>query len=342
MPEAAFVSNSDINATEGKSTVSQKESAQPTESPVPITPAVRYLLKEKNVDFREIQGTGKDGRITKEDVQRFLSMRKHPPQKSASSGLGATPTPSPAQDVVEDRVFTLSPIEKQMFKSMTQSLSIPHFLYSHDVDITPLNGLRRAIKESTSEAVPSQKLRPLPFILKALSQAFLKYPRANAHLDMTTASSPQLILRSYHNFGIAVDSPNGLVVPVIKNVQNHSVSTLADEVKRLSDLARMGRLNPDDFQGATFTVSNIGSIGGGAVGPIIVAPMVSILAVGKAQPVPVFVTDEAGTERIVKQYRICLSWSADHRVLDGATIARIGEHVSDLLSNVNSWAIGLR
>jgi 2-oxoisovalerate dehydrogenase E2 component (dihydrolipoyl transacylase) len=282
----------------------------------------------------------------KEDVQPYLSTlpsSKALPQ-SKSPGIETV-----SGDIAEDRFVALSPIERQMFKVMTRSLAIPHFLYTHNADIKLLNNLRRNFTtdlirfSSLSESDSSiSKLTLLPFIMKAVSQAFLKFPKLNSHLDTTSNSAKaQLVVKGAHNFGLAMDTPHGLLVPVVRNVQSLSVVALAVEIQRLSRLAQEGSLGPEDFKGATFTISNIGSIGGSVVSPVIVAPMVGILAVGRVEAVPVFEVDEQGADKVVKREQVVLSWSADHRVVDGATVARTAEVVGSLMRQAETFGLAL-
>lgn len=310
-----------------RSTSSLSTSGAPAKQTPLVTPAVRHMLKGHSIDIASLQGTGKDGRILKEDVQRYLS-------ELSSSALSSNSSASSDSD----QLVALSPIEQQMFNVMTRSLNIPHFLYTHTVDFTPLNSLRKRlniIKSSLSfgpELGPN--LTPLPFIMKALSLAFLQFPKLNSHLDLKTdTNKPHLLIKASHNFGIAVDTPSGLLVPVIKDVQTHSIISLAAEISRISRLAKDGKLGPNDFKGATFIISNIGSIGGSVVGPVIVEPMVGILGVGQARVVPAFRTDDNGVETVIKKEEAVLSWSADHRVLDGAIVARCAKMMQDLLKN---------
>ena len=302
-----------------------------------VTPAIRHMLKKLRINVDDIQGTGKDGRVLKEDVQRYTSEMSSPASStsttSSSASSTSTSTPLPSR---EDRLVFLTPTEHQMFKVMTRSLNIPHFLYTHSVDVTLLNSLRRRINSTPIFTMldprsPAPKLTALPFILKAVSCAFQQIPKLNAHLNVDTdLQNPQLLLKGRHHFGIAVETSHGLLVPVVRDVQSHSVVELAAEITRLSALAKDGWLAPEDFKGATFTVSNVGAIGGGVVSPVIVAPMVGILGVGRAEGVPVF--EEDGS--VVRREKVVLSWSADHRVIDGATVARCADAVAGWLEHV--------
>lgn len=329
--------------------VSQRtEAAQPLATPSGkgagiATPAVRHLLKQLNIDINDVPGTGKDGRVRKEDIDRYMA-----------SARAATQTPSVEQPIAtpaaEDRVVALSNTERQMFKVMTQSLTIPHFLYTHSVNVTSLNQLRTEIasKSTTLSSLlttgeVSRKITALPFIMKAISHSFQAHPKLNAHLDTTTnPTKPQIILKGAHNFGIAVDTPQGLLVPVVRNVERHSIISLTAEIDRISELAKAGKLSPDDYKGATFTLSNVGSIGGGVVSPVIVAPAVAIVGIGRARKVPAFETNADGEDVVVKKDELVLSWSADHRVLDGATVARCAEAVGTVIENIQTLGIILR
>ena len=283
----------------------------------PITPAIRHMLKSANIDIKKVKGTGKDGRITKEDVENYIS---------ASQGTSALNSGSPGDEVV-----ALTRTEKAMFGSMTESLKIPHFLFTHTVDFTDVNQLRREYNANanTTPYSPSTKLTPVSFVMKAISQALTQFPKLNSHLDTSMPGNPRLVQKAEHNFGLAVDTPKGLLVPVVRAVQKHSLQSLAAEIRRLSELAQAGRLSPADFQGATFIVSNIGSIGGDAVAPIILAPMVGIVGLGRLRETPAFQGD-----KIVKQEQMTLSWSADHRVIDGATVAKAAKVAEGWLQDV--------
>lgn len=296
------------------------------------TPAVRHLVKELNVRIEDIEGTGRDGRVTKEDVHKFA---KNGSSTSTSSTTATIPaTGAAVTPTAEDRKVPLTLVQTAMFKTMTRSLTIPHFLYSMTVDMTALTALRQRINSKRDK---TDRITPLAFVLKAVSLAFTRHPLLNAALD-TSSSRPELTYRASHNFGIAVDSPSGLLVPVIRDVQTLSVGDIAASIRALSAKATAGKLTTPDLQGASFTVSNIGSIGGGVVSPVIVEPQVAIVGVGRSKVVPAF--DAAGD--IVAREELVLSWSADHRVVDGAECARAAETVRRYLEDVDEWALELR
>lgn len=307
-----------------------------------IVPAVRGILKQHKIDISDVTGSGKGGRVTKEDVLKYLDSSISSPSPKPSI-VAAQVGPS-----LEDKVVPLTPIQSHMFKVMTRALSIPHFGYSHSVDLTSLTTLRLNTNrklEGSSEINGNDvsKLTALPFVLKALSQAFLQHPRINAHLDTETAlESPQLIMKGSHNFGVAMDTPSGLLVPVIKDVQNRSILSIAAELKRLGALAKEGRLTPSDMSGATFTVSNIGSIGGSVVNPVIMPPTVGIVALGKSEEFLGLKRGNRGDAVITNREKAVFSWSADHRVLDGASVARCAQLLSSILENIESIGIELR
>ncbi|OCK78788.1 hypothetical protein K432DRAFT_406158 [Lepidopterella palustris CBS 459.81] len=297
-----------------------KPQRQPGKHASLATPAVRHLSKELNIDITEIEGTGKDGRVTKEDVQKYASSKTEPE-------LVASP-PTRQEPQAEDQIRTLTPIQNGMFKQMTRSLSIPHFLYTDNVDFTALSSLRK--KLNASQEKPN-KMSALPFVVKAVSLALQSHPLLNSHLDTTTdPAKPRLVIKAQHNIGIAIDSPAGLLVPVVRNVQSLSIEDISAEISRLSSLARSGKLSTADLSGASFTVSNIGSIGGTAVAPVIVSPQVAIVGIGRARTVPAF--NERGD--LSKKEECVFSWSADHRVVDGAMAARCAEAVRGYLENI--------
>jgi 2-oxoisovalerate dehydrogenase E2 component (dihydrolipoyl transacylase) len=308
----------------------ESQSSSPGKHATLATPAVRHLTKELKINLTDVRGSGKEGRVLKEDVQKFASARDAP----------QTTMSTPSIPLGEDKTTTFSPIQRKMYETMTKSLSIPHFLYSDTIDFTSLSKARRAINSHSSASTSGNlKLSALPFIIKAVSLAFITHPSLNALLETSTDSSkPVFIHKASHNIGFAVDTPQGLMVPVIRSVQSHSITSLAAEISRLGTAARNNRLTSADLTGATFTVSNIGNIGGTTVAPVIVGPQVAIVGVGKARVVPAFGEDGS----LVRKEECVFSWSADHRVVDGATVARCAEMVREYLEGVERMLVRLR
>lgn len=302
-----------------------------TKTPKLATPAVRHLSKRLNIDISLIQGTGKDGRVLKEDVQSHAS----------SQDLASPTAPSPVESIPEDRTVSLTPIQTQMYKMMTRSLSIPHFLYTDTVDLTNLTKLRHSLNSQPLPNFPDlpdkPKISALPFIIKALSLSLTQHPLLNTSLTIPSDSPklPNLTYRSHHNIGIAIDTPHGLLVPVIHHVQRLSILTIARRLAHLTTLARTNKLSPRDLSGATFTMSNIGSIGGGVVSPVLLEGQVAIVGIGQARVVPAFGEDGA----LVKREECIMSWSADHRVVDGASVARCAKDVRKWLEEPGQMAV---
>jgi 2-oxoisovalerate dehydrogenase E2 component (dihydrolipoyl transacylase) len=324
------------------------------------TPAVRHLSKELNVDISRIRGTGRNGRVLKEDILRFMEDDKSPSAGIAvsnkiSSGLGSYGGGAFPADKVGTQTETpmkLTPTQQQMFKTMSRSLTIPHFLYADEMDFTSLCELRaRLNKVLSSQAFASNrqsnaeivsKLSYLPFIIKAVSLALYQYPILNARVEIPDSTisngKPSLMLRSQHNIGVAIDTPSGLLVPVIRDVGARNILSIASELVRLQRLALVGQLSPQDLSGGTITVSNIGNIGGTYSTPVIVEKNVAILGVGRVRTVPAF--DEQ--DRVVKKQICNFSWSADHRVVDGATLARAADVVRRVVEEPDVMIMHLR
>ena len=209
---------------------------------------------------------------------------------------------------------------------MTKSLNIPHFLYADECKVNDITTIRQKLANDKREPT---KLTFLPFVVKAVSQALTEFPILNAKVDTSDPSKPRLVMRAKHNIGIAMDTPTGLIVPNIKDVASRSIFGIAAEIARLSALGKTGKLTPADLSGGTITVSNIGNIGGTYVAPVLVPTEVAILGVGRSRAVPVF--DEAG--EVTRGEMVNFSWSADHRVIDGATMARMGNRVRELIES---------
>ena len=258
----------------------------------------------------------------------------------------------------------LTATQVQMFKTMTRSLTIPHFLYADEVDFTRLHELRQRLnaalaRQPAAVALESDPQQPvvvskpsyLPFLIKAVSMALHQYPILNARVEAADepststnnnnkSATPKLIYRSQHNVGVAMDTPAGLLVPVIRGVEGRSVLSVAAELSRLQQAAAAGRLAPADLRRGTVTVSNIGSLGGTYVAPVIVDREVAILGIGRTRVVPAFGGPDG--ETVVKKTVCNFSWSADHRVIDGATAARAAEVVRGFVEEPGLMAMHMR
>ncbi|KAI7816607.1 2-oxoacid dehydrogenases acyltransferase-domain-containing protein [Gamsiella multidivaricata] len=305
------------------------------------TPAVRRVAKENNVDIAQIKGSGKGGRVMKEDVMAYLTNGR---QSTATSKAASTPTATtPAKAHIpagEDKVQPLSMIQKAMFKQMTKSLSIPHFGFADEIILDNATAFRAALNTyvaKSPEKYNFKKVSYMPIFIKALSVALEQYPIMNACIiDGDDASTAKLKYRASHNIGVAMDTPNGLIVPNIKNVQNLSVLEVASELARLQEAGKKNAIPMADLRDGTLSLSNVGMIGGTYLNPVVVTSEVAIAAVGKMQRLPRFkMVEEDGkkVERVVAQQIVNISWSADHRVIDGATVARFSEAWKTVVEN---------
>jgi len=283
------------------------------------SPAVRRRAREMDLDIKCVPGSGKNGRIFKEDLTRFIESETKP--------AAATSTTQQVQSVTSsiDHVEPIRGIKAVMAKLMTESVTtIPHFTYSDEIDLTELIALRGSVKEEYKKQ--GIKVTMMPFFIKALSLAIKEFPVLNSKVN---DDCTELKYFGDHNIGMAVDSKVGLLVPNIKQCQTKNIVDIANEVTRLADSARTGRVSPEDLKGGTITISNIGAIGGTIATPIINKPEVAIVALGKLQHLPRF--DEQGN--VVSRAIMQVSWSGDHRVIDGGTIARFNNLWKDYLEN---------
>lgn len=329
------------------------------------TPAVRRLAMENKVLLSDVAGTGKNGRVMKEDILRYLEEKESlevaellPPAPSGLISLaksatkvtrGHTPAPAkvPASipkavstNVVitqsplsEDRVEPIRGMKKAMAKSMAAALAIPHFGYCDEIDLSQLVSLRKELKGYMSQRGVSFSY--MPVFLKAASLALNQFPVLNSHVD---TKAENITYKAAHNIGIAMDTPEGLLVPNVKNVQNLSIYEIAAELNRLQDLGSAGKLGRTDLTGGTMSLSNIGSIGGTYAKPVILPPEVFIGALGKIQVLPRF----DGSGNIKATHLMQISWSADHRVLDGATVARFSNLWKNYLENPSHMILDLK
>ncbi len=276
------------------------------------SPAVRRKAREMDVDLTCVPGSGKNGRIYKEDIEQFVNSEV--PNTIDTSELDAPVVNTAAVSNESTRVEPIKGIKAAMAKQMVASVSsIPHFTFCDEIDLTDLIALRSSLKEQYKQQ--GIKLTMMPFFIKALSLAMKEYPVLNSKVN---DECTELTYFNDHNIGMAVDSKIGLLVPNIKQCQNKSIIDVANAVTRLTDAARDGRVSPDDLKGGTISISNIGAIGGTIATPIINKPEVAIVALGKLQHLPRF--DDKGN--VISKAIMQVSWSGDHRVIDGGTIAR--------------------
>jgi pyruvate dehydrogenase E2 component (dihydrolipoamide acetyltransferase) len=281
-------------------------------------PAVRKLARELNVDLTEIEGTGPQGRITKEDLQKASGEKEEkPPEKAVKAAR--------KYDMYGyvDRV-QLRGMRKTIARAMVRSkYTAPHVTATDDADITRLVDLREREKEKAAKK--GIHLTYLPFVIKAVVAGLQEHPFVNASLDDETE---EIILKKYFSIGVAVDTKDGLMVPVVKNAQDKSILQLADELTKLSEKARSRSIDLADLKGGTFTITNYGAVGGIYGTPIINYPEVAILGLGKIQEKPVVVGGKIEVRKILP-----LSLSFDHRVVDGAEAARFLNTVIDHLED---------
>jgi pyruvate dehydrogenase E2 component (dihydrolipoamide acetyltransferase) len=298
------------------------------------SPAVRLFARELGVDLSQVAGTQRGGRIGKEDVQKFvkaaLSGGIAAPVASGGGG-GLNLIPWPKVDFAkfgEIESKPLSRIQKISGANLARNWAmIPHVTQHDDADITELEALRVALNSENAKAIAAGKagkLTMLAFLIKASVAALKKYPAFNASLD-----GDNLVLKKYFHIGFAADTPNGLVVPVLRDADKKGVLEIAKEMGELAALARDGKLKPEQMQGGCFTISSLGGIGGTSFTPIINAPEVAILGVSKSETRPVW-----NGEKFKPRLILPLSLSYDHRVIDGAAAARFTAYLAQLLGDL--------
>lgn len=289
-------------------------------------PAVRRLAREFGVDLAQVPGTGPKQRIIKEDVQTFVKSRISQLPSSGTTGLPA----APAVDFSKFGSVTiqaLSRIKKLSGKNLHRNwLLVPHVTQFGEADITEMENFRQSQKNTTEKQ--GVKLTPLVFIMKAVVASLKSFPNFNASLD---ASGENLVLKNYFHIGVAVDTPDGLVVPVIRDVDKKGLFDLAKELSVVSEKARNKQLSPNEMQGGCFSISSLGGIGGTAFTPIVNVPEVAILGISKSSYKPVYENGE-----FVPRLMLPLSLSYDHRVIDGAEGARFIVHLSNMLSDIRN------
>ena len=288
----------------------------------PAGPAVRRLARELGVDLGRVKGSGPAGRIVREDV--ITAVRQAGGQGTATRSRAAHSGSTERDDWGPVRREQLSRMRKTIAANMVRSVStIPHLTNFDDADVTELEHLRKA---STQEYAKSNvKLTALGFVIKAVSLSLRQHPVVNASIDMEKG---ELVYKDYVNIGLAVDTPRGLVVPVLRNCDTMSIPHIAQAVADTAEKAKNSQYGIEDLRGGTFTISNLGAIGGTYSTPIINWPEVAILLVGRSRKVPVVRDD-----RIEARLMMPLSLSYDHRVIDGAAAARFLKEIIGYLES---------
>ena len=295
------------------------------------SPAVRRKARELDVDLTCVPGSGKNGRIYKQDIEEFI--KGDVPNTIDTSPLKRVNT-NELEHSSGTRIEPIKGLKAAMAKQMVASVStIPHFTFSDEIDLTDLIALRSSMKNQYQDQ--GIKLTMMPFFAKALSLAMQDYPVLNSKIN---DDCTQLTYFEDHNIGIAVDSKIGLLVPNIKSCQTKRIIDIAQELNRLTDSAREGRLAPEELKNGTISISNIGAIGGTIATPIINKPEVAIVALGKVQYLPRFDADGQVVSKAIMQ----VSWSGDHRIIDGATMARFNNLWKSYLENPSSMIMAMR
>jgi len=299
--------------------------------PVYASPAVRRIARELGVDLHQVTGSGRKGRITKEDVQSFVEGGPAPGAPAAApgagaGGLGLDLPPWPTVDF--SKFGEIERVERSRIQRISGPVlarnwvMIPHVTHNDEADITELEAWRKQLNDELSR--DGVKVTMVSFLIVASVATLKAFPAFNSSLD-----GDDLILKRYYNIGFAADTPGGLVVPVIKNADKKGLIEIARELTELSGKAREGKLMPGDMQGASFTISSLGGIGGTGFTPIINAPEVAILGATRSAMKPVW----DGRE-FVPRLMVPLSLSYDHRVIDGAAAARFMVHLAKVLSDL--------
>jgi pyruvate dehydrogenase E2 component (dihydrolipoamide acetyltransferase) len=304
------------------------------------SPSVRRLAREFGVDLSQVKGTGTKGRIVKEDVQSFvkyeLSRPKMTPGSSVGTASGGLQVLAPPKvdfsKFGEVEEVPLTRIQKISGPSLHRNwVTIPHVTQFEDADITDLEAFRKEQNVIAEKRKLGFKITPLVFMLKAVADALKAYPAFNSSLS---ESGESLIRKKYYHIGVAVDTPGGLVVPVVRDVDKKGIYELSQELLTISAKARDGKLKAVDMQGSCFTISSLGGIGGTAFTPIVNAPDVAILGVSKSEMKPKWNGKEFEPRLILP-----LSLSYDHRVIDGALAARFAVHLSNVLGDLRQMLL---
>ncbi|TWU00084.1 Dihydrolipoyllysine-residue acetyltransferase component of pyruvate dehydrogenase complex [Botrimarina colliarenosi] len=289
------------------------------------SPSVRRLARELGVDLRRVRPSGAGGRVTEDDVQAHVRQTQEQSRASAPASSAPGLASSDAQGAV--RVEKMSRMRQTIAKNMVASYTtIPQLTNFDDVDVTDLEAMRQASKEDYASS--GLKLTQMPFLIKAIAGALKLHPIVNASVDMEAG---EVIYKEYVNIGVAVDTPKGLTVPVLRDADRMSISQITRQLDALVDKAREGKLSIDEMRGGTFTISNMGAVGGTYSTPIINPPEVAILLVGRSRMLP-WVIGKGKEATIEPRLVMPLSLTYDHRVVDGADAARFVNELKNFLA----------
>ncbi len=345
--EATAPENKDIVSTrDSESTSSGAVSKEPARRPPPIvmsvnqksflrahaSPSIRKFARELGVDLSQVHGSGRKERITKEDVQEFVKQALG----GTASGTAAAGLGIPAMPEIDFSKFgpveikPLSRIQKKAAVNLHRGwLNLPIVTHHDEADITELEYFRKSLKDEAAKQ--GVKVTPLVFLLKACAVAIRKHPNFNSSL---TADKENLVLKKYLNIGVAVDTPDGLVVPVIRDVEQKGLLELAKELGEVSKKARAKKLKTDDIQGGCFSISSLGGIGGTAFTPLVNAPEVAILGVTRSRMMPVW-----NGKEFLPRLMLPMDLTYDHRVIDGAQAARFMVDLCEILSDMRRMSL---
>ena len=352
---SAETENSEATAPETKDIVSTREtestssgavSKEPARRPPPIvmsvnqksflrahaSPSIRKFARELGVDLSQVHGSGRKERITKEDVQEFVKQALG----GTASGTGTAGSGIPAMPEIDFSKFgpveikPLSRIQKKAAVNLHRGwLNLPIVTHHDEADITELEYFRKSLKDEAAKQ--GVKVTPLVFLLKACAVAIRKHPNFNSSL---TADKENLVLKKYLNIGVAVDTPDGLVVPVIRDVEQKGLLELAKELGEVSEKARAKKLKTNDIQGGCFSISSLGGIGGTAFTPLVNAPEVAILGVTRSRMMPVW-----NGKEFLPRLMLPMDLTYDHRVIDGAQAARFMVDLCEILSDMRRMSL---
>lgn len=313
-----------------KKVTTQHEQKQIFFSPyrrVLATPYTRKIAREHNINIEEVTPLDPSGRVTEEDVYRFIEQRRKTPITLQVNTDISNNEPIKQQSLIEE--IGMNPIRKKIAEKMTKSLfTIPHVTSFDEVNMTKLMNLRKELK------VTGDSVNVAAFLIKALVIALKDFPIFNAELDEV---NDKLLVKKYNNIGLAVDTSKGLIVPVIHNVDKKSIKSIHEEIKRLNEQARIGEIKLTDMKDSTFTVSNVGPLGSSGATPIINYPETALIAFHKTKKMPI--VDQKDEIKVAQIMNI--SFSFDHRVADGATAVRFINRFKELVEDPNKLLLEL-